>query len=175
MSIIQMRGSDVLLKTHKTMYIDQGGFVFSRTAPQCNFILTLSKLQNVPNIQCELPGGRLQGNKMRDVYDARDLDCITFLCGILNVQTPGGCKRQLGGTFMHSDEVIYNKLIAPLIQHRPDVEDIRLFHQDRSNKIVVLIDFVEDRRSILLLKWPLENDDAIQKAIVGLGPKETFI
>jgi len=47
LSIIQMKNNDILIKTHKTMYIDLGGFVFTRTAPQCNFIATVPNLQNV--------------------------------------------------------------------------------------------------------------------------------
>lgn len=174
-SIIQMRNNETLVKTHKTAYIDIGSFVFVRTAPQCNFVSSPSKLADVDNIKCELLNGRLQGNRMKDVYDAKDLDAIRFLFDIATKVTPGGARRcQFGGSFMNADEIIYKKLLKPLYEHRPDLEEVRIIHQDRKKHIVVIVDFIEDRRSLLLLKWPIENDVAVKKAITALGTKETY-
>lgn len=162
-SIIRLRNQDTLIKTHKTVYMDIGNCVFDRSVQECNFVFTDAKLNNLENTFCERIGSVLN-YRMSDVYEQTDIDVIKYVCNTMLLDNYKK-KKHAGGSFLGSSDVIYELVVKPLMEVRSDVLSVQVLHGDRRNSITVLIDFIEYTRSILLLKWPIQNAENVVKAI----------
>ena len=161
-NVITLRNGDPVVKTHKTVYTDIGGLMFSRSTPDvCNFVY--KGIANFDDIRHERSGNRI-GDRIADIYNTRDKNIIEHLCKVME-GIAGGKKRMHGGTFLGAHEIISNLVIKPIYEKRPDMLEVKVLHKDRAKHIVVLIDFIEDTGAIMLVKWPINNPSAIAEAI----------
>jgi hypothetical protein len=97
------------------------------------------------------------------IYETNDKNIIEYLCQIM-------CNRQQvrqlakEDSFLNSYELISDLIIKPIFEIRPDLLDVKIFHEATKKHIIVFINFIEYTQSILLIKWPLT--DSISNLIV---------
>ena len=150
-------GNKIIVKTHKTIYTDLGGFVFDRSAPECNFVFDVTKFQDentFDTIQCVYPDNSYCAD-MKNVYKSEDKKAILHMCQVMvNIITNGGRRKQQGGNI--HDRAFWKYFIKHLTDIRKDVLEIRVIEDAAPNtNIVIIIDFIDYTRSILL--FPKHN------------------
>ena len=153
--ILRLKDGSAVVKTHKTVYSDiLGDFKFDRTADRvCNFVFKKEYLSNFDNIKAEYKDGT-NGSIIKNIYIEKDLNIIKHLCTIMSTKKQN-TRQQSGGKFLASENIISKYIIKPLYEKRPDLLEVRIIHKDKENKIIVLIDFIEYTRSILIVRWPI--------------------
>ena len=165
-SIVHMRNGDALIKTHKTMYTDIGNYVFTRDSPECNYVYTPQKLKQLEQTYCEGPKGVVYNYKMKDIHSQDTIDIIRYLCEQMQIQH-GGRSKQSGGAFLNAQSEIYSKIVKPITdKYKDTILSISVLHEDRKSHVIVLIDYVEYTRNILLVKWPLPLTSEFERAFV---------
>jgi len=163
-NIIKLRSNKVVVKTHKTIYTDLGGFKFDRTTPMCNFIFNETKLDN---INCEKMDGSIYYN-IKAVYSPLDIHITQELCNMM-INFKGGRKRRVlkgGNIFLDVFiDFIYKNIISRIQDIRSDILEIKLLYDASVNiNIIMFIDFIEYSSIILVL----ENPENLMKSSVNM-------
>lgn len=154
--VIKTKANDIIVKTHKTLYIDLGNFVFDRSSPECNFIFDPTKLINKKQFdttKCVRVDNSICGDII-NVYSALDRHIILHICQEMSAHTQigGSKKKQYGGGSLH-EKPFWDHFINALTNLRNDVLEIRVIDDksEKNNNIVILIDFEDYTRSIVLI------------------------
>ena len=174
--LIGLKSGETVVKTHKTVYMNLGEFVFDRSVTDtCNFVFKESYMDNFNKIRAELSCERT-GDYIENIYIPKDLYIINIFCDVMigkkNYDKNGGskAKRQTGGiNSKENSKIISDVIIKPLYKIRKDLIEFRIIHKDKTEHIMVLIDFIEDIHNVLLVKWPITNPENILKTLNSLA------
>lgn len=159
--LIVLKSGDTVVKTHKTVYIDLGNFVFDRSITDTyNFVFKESYMN-----QSHL-------DLINSIYIPKDVYIINILCDVMCGQKHYDkldgfiSKKQI---YEINSQIISDVIIKPLYKIRKDLMDVRIIHKDKTDHIIILIDFIEDIHNVLLAKWPITNPENILKTLSTLA------
>lgn len=175
--VIKTRENLIIVKTHKTLYTDLGNFVFDRSGPECNFIFDQTKCLNekcFDTTKCVQIDNSVCG-EITNIYYAFDRHIILHLCQEMSAKTAlGGSKRkQYGGGSIYKTP-FWEYFIDALTKIRNDVLEIRVIDEksQKNNNIVILIDFEDYTRSILLIpKQSIPTQEEVTKELDKINKK----
>lgn len=173
--IIRLISNDIIVKTHKTVYTNLGNFVFDRSFQVCNFKCDETKFKDeskFDSIKCVSPNNTICGD-INKVYQPFDRHIIRTLCHIMSSQpaaVPGGRRKQSGGTDLHN-KPFWQYFTQQLSDIRDDILEIRVIDDksSKSNNIVILIDFEDYKRSVLIIpKQNMPNEEFLKQELSKL-------
>lgn len=175
--VIKTRENQIIVKTHKTLYTDLGNFVFDRSGPECNFIFDQTKCSNentFDSTKCVRIDNSVCG-EITNIYDAFDRHIILHLSQEMSAKRAlGGSKRkQCGGGSIHK-KPFWDYFIDALSQIRNDVLEIRVIDDksQKNNNVVILIDFEDYTRSILLIpKHKIPTQEEVTEELDKINKK----
>jgi hypothetical protein len=85
--IIRRKDGNLVVKTHKTVYVDIGNFVFDRNEFGCNFVYDKIKLDSLTNFsmntKCQKIDYNYTGATIDSTYQNQDPNVIYTLCKVL--------------------------------------------------------------------------------------------
>jgi hypothetical protein len=169
LGILNLRNqADVVVKTHKTVYRDLGGFVFDRDAYICNFLMSQADISNVGKFEktnCVRSDNSVCG-VLDNVYNnSEDIAIIYHLLQVMvgNIRY-GGRKKKLRGGSIKDDafiEFLTSNIIRPLSHYRSNIEDIRVIDDDSrsTSSIAVVVNLIDDATIIIRLDKQRLYDD----------------
>lgn len=173
--IICTRSQDIVVKTHKTLYVDLGNYVFDRRAPECNFLYDPSKLSDEKTFDTTrcVDVNNTYCNDITNIYkDSLDRKIILHLCKTMSTSQPGGRKKHVGGGIHDSKFIEFaSNVLEHLGELRQDILDVKIIDDESvvDGNIVFLIDFVDYTRSILLVPKNKQNlDSKLKKELAKL-------
>jgi hypothetical protein len=162
-SLLRLRNSDTVIKTHKTTYTELAPNVFARTAPECNFLhstLDTSSLVNFTNsTKCIRLDNTICGT-LKQQHKAEDIEVIYHLLQVMQT-THGGRKsrkKQSGGDIFETEfkTFLYNNLL----KNRENILEVRVMEDNTESNIVVLIDYEGHLREIYYIDKGLKKISA---------------
>lgn len=149
--LINLKSNDIVVKTHKTIYVDIGGFTFDRSAPECNFVLknaNTTTLSNFEKTNCVKPDNTVC-NVMNKLYNNDDIAIIFHLIQVMTgIITIGGRRKVLKGGSIWDDEFhkyLQDNIIIPLSPYHTFIQDIKVFDDKMYDEgsICIIINFIE--------------------------------
>ncbi len=164
--LINLRSNEIVVKTHKTVYTDLGGFIFDRSTSECNFLLKNVKMNKFENTECVKIDNTICGI-IKNTYDIIELQVIQYLLevtiGKRTFTKQGGRRKQKGCGIFDDDfnNLLQNFIIIPISKNRENLSEIKIL-DDESNKngnIIIFIDFIEYVRVTILLNKKKLNED----------------
>ena len=166
--LINLRSNDIVIKTHKTIYIDLGGFTFDRNTPECNFLLKNINITNFEKTECIKIDNTVCGI-IKNTYDSIEIKVIYYLIevakGIKVFTLPKGGRRkkQKGGSIFDDDfnKLLQDFIIKPISKDRDNINEIKVLDDElnQDSNIIIFIDFIEYMRITLLLNKKQLRED----------------